>query len=149
MAEGAALLLVGEHAVKGRHVRCKVRDVFLGVIDHREALVELLQALERVLPARRHRLAEMMGYRIEPFIDGAVELGLPIRQHVAHALDAHSRFRLEAGKLGDALLERLAMTTAQRVHPQRDRACYGRHGDNNQEHAKGGEERVHDPGTLQ
>jgi hypothetical protein len=61
-----------------------------------------------------------------------MELGLPIRQHVAHALDAHSRFRLEAGKLGDALLERLAMTTAQRVHPQRDRACYGRHGDNNQ-----------------
>ena len=40
------------------------------------------------------------------------------------------------------------MTTAQRVHAQRDRACYGRHGDNNQEHAKGGEERVHDPGTL-
>jgi hypothetical protein len=63
--------------------------------------------------------------------------------------DADSRFRLQAGKLGDALLERLAMALAQRVHAQRDRACYGRRRDNNQEHAKGGEERVHHSGTLQ
>ena len=39
LSEGAARLLVGEHAVQGVHLRRQIGDVFLRRIDHRQPLV--------------------------------------------------------------------------------------------------------------
>jgi hypothetical protein len=47
-----------------------------------------------------HRLAEMVRHRIEPFVHGALKLGLSVGEHVAHSLDAQGGFRLQAGELG-------------------------------------------------
>ena len=54
--------------------------------------------------------------RIEPLVDGAVQLGLPAGEHVAHRLDADRRLRLQPRQLGELAAGRLLVARAQAAH---------------------------------
>ena len=59
--------------------------------------MQLLQVLGGVLGRGLHRLAEVLGHRVEPLVHPLLKLGVGVGQHLAHGLHA----RIE---LGDALL---------------------------------------------
>ena len=120
LAERAALLLVGQHALQRGHLRRQVGDVPLRAVDDREPLVELLQAFDRVLARRGHRLVEVMRDRIEAVVDRALEFGLAAGQHVAHGIDAHRGFRLQPRQLGHLLVRGLPVAPAQCPHHDQD-----------------------------
>ena len=86
LAERAARLLVGEHALQGRHLTGEIGDVLLRAVDDREALGELLQILGCALLGLLERIAQPMRDRIEPLVDGMGELRLAFRQHADHGL---------------------------------------------------------------
>ena len=65
-----------------------------------------------------------MRHRIEPLVDGAMQLRLPPGQHVAHRLDAHRGLRLQPRQLGHLLIGCLDVAPAQRPH--RDDAAMAR-----------------------
>src|SRR5262249_51842557 len=114
-AERAALLLVGQHALQRGHLGRQIGDVLLRMVDDREPLVELLQAFDRLLSARAHGLVEVVGYRVEPLVDGAVKLRLTAGERVAQALDAHGRLRLQPRKLDHLALGGLPVASVQEV----------------------------------
>ena len=86
----------------------------LRVVDDREPLVELLQALDRMLAGRGHGLIEMMRDRVEPLVHRAVKLSLAAGEHVAHRLDAHRGLRLQPREFEQLLVGGLRIAPAQR-----------------------------------
>ena len=138
LAEGAALLLVGEHALQRGDLRCQIGDVPLRAVDDHEPLVELLQALDGVLPGRGHRLVEVVRHRIEPLVDRAVQLGLAAGEQVAHALDAHRGLRLQPRKLDQLLVGGFRIVPAQGPHGDHDQGGQQRE-PGEHDHDRGGE----------
>ena len=146
-------LLVGEHALQRRDLRGEIGDVLLRAVDRHQAFVELLQALDGVLPGRRHRVAEVVRHRIEPLVDRTRQLGLSradterelilaAGQHVPHHLDPHRGLGLEARNLGHLAFGGLAVALAHRSHD--------RHRDQRQRHQDGqGDRRDDRQGRIQ
>ncbi len=150
LPEGAALLLVGEHILQRGDLRGEIGDVLLRAVDHHEPLVELGEAVDGVLPGRCHRLAEVVGYRIEPLVDGAVQFRLPAGEHVAHRLDPHRGFRLQPGELHDLTLGRLVVAAAHRAYGEHDHQReHGKARDHDQDQASEIKDVVVHPATLQ
>src|SRR4030095_11367044 len=85
LPEGAALLLVRQHALQRGDLRGEISNVLLGAVDHRQPLVELGEAIYCMLPGCRHRLAETVRHRIEPLVDCALQLRFPPPAHVPTA----------------------------------------------------------------
>ena len=104
LAEGAALLLVGEHARERRHLRGQVGDVLLRAVDDGEALVELRQIVGGLFRRRLHRLAEPVGDGIEPGVHRLLQFGLLGVQHLAHRHHLAGGFRLQPRDLVHALI---------------------------------------------
>jgi len=57
----------------------------------------------------------MVRDRVEPFIDGAVKLGLAAGEHVPHRLDAHRSLGLQPRQLEQLLVAGLRVAPAQRA----------------------------------
>ena len=101
LAEGAARLLVGQHALQRVHLRRQLGDVLLRAVDHRQPRMQLLQMVAGVLGRGLHRLAEILRHRVEPLVHGLLQ-----SLHVAF-------------ELGDALLRR--RIGHRRARPQQER----------------------------
>ena len=149
LAEGAALLFVGENALQRGHLRSEVGDVPLRVVDDHQPLIELLQALDGVLPARGHGLVEMMRHRIEPLVDRAMKLSLSSGEQVAHAFDAYRRLRLQSCELDQLFVGCFRIVPAQRAHGDHDQGGQQRE-PGQHDHDRGGEgsEVLHHVRTL-
>ena len=59
----------------------------MGVVDDAEPLVQHAQAIHGVARGLLHRLADAVGYRIQPLVDGARHLGLAAGQGLPHRID--------------------------------------------------------------
>ena len=128
LTEGAAHLLVGEHVAQRGDLLRQVGDVLLRAVDDREPLVQLLQALDRLLGGVRHRLADPARHGVEPLVDEPRELGLPRRQHFAHGLHPAGGLGLDPRHLGDAGLKLLgAHRLPVGIARARDRAAAHHH----------------------
>ena len=66
LAEGAARLLVGEDVLQLDHLARQVGDGALRLVDHRQPLAELGQALMRPARGLAHRLADAVAEAVEP-----------------------------------------------------------------------------------
>ena len=88
LAERAARLLVGEHVAQRRHLGGKVGEVLVRIVDDAEPLMQHAKGIHGVARGLFHRLADAMGDRIEPFVDGARHLGLAASQGLPHGVDA-------------------------------------------------------------
>ena len=96
LAEGAARLLVGEHALQRRHLGGKVGDVLLRAVDDRKPLAELLQILSGAQLGLLQRIAKPVRDRIEALVDGVGELRLALGEHADHGLKPRRRVGLRA-----------------------------------------------------
>ena len=100
LAERAALLLVGQHALQRRDLGGEIGDVLLRGVDDGKPLVQLLQMLRRVRRGLLQRIAEPVRHRIEPLVDGVLKLRLPLAQHLDHGLEALPGGALRLRQLG-------------------------------------------------
>ena len=126
LAERAARLLVGEHVAQRGHLGSKVGEVLVRIVDDAEPLMEHAQAIHGVARSLFHRLADPMGHRIQPLVDGAGHLGLTARQGLSHRVDAPGRFALRAQHLAQALFE---LVGADRLRHRKLGAASPRSGD--------------------
>jgi hypothetical protein len=76
LAEGAARLLVAEHVAQRHDMARQLGQVLLGVIQHRNALIEALQPLHGLPRGLVHGMADPGRDRVEPFREHAGKLGL-------------------------------------------------------------------------
>jgi hypothetical protein len=100
LTEGAALLLVGQHALQRGHLRGERGDVFLRRIDDREPFVQPVEILSGLLGGILDRLADAVGDGVQPLREGLLELRLPVRQHVAHGAHQPGGLGLQPAEFG-------------------------------------------------
>jgi hypothetical protein len=98
LAEGAARLLVGEHALQRRHLGGKIGDVLLRAVDDCKPFAELLQILSGAELGLFQRIAKPVRDRIEALIDGMGELRLALGEHADHGLEPHRGIGLRPGE---------------------------------------------------
>ena len=126
LAEGAARLLVGEHALQRGHLGGELGDVLLRVVDHREPLVELLQVLGRVQLGLFQRIAEPVRDRIEPLIDRVLQLRLAVADHADHGFEPRRGIGLRPRQFGHHRGLRIAGAGASATTARRARSAPGR-----------------------
>ncbi len=100
LAEGAALLLVGKHALQRGDLGRQRRDVLLRAVDDGEPLVELLQVFRRAQLGLFERIAEPVRHRIEPLVDGMAEMVLRLGEQADHGLEPRRRVGLRPRQVG-------------------------------------------------
>ena len=113
LAEGAALLLVGEDVLQLDHLGGEVGDRPLRLVDHRQPLAELGQALVGAARRLAHRLADPVAEAVEPV--GQVA-------HLARDL------ALMVAKLGEPRGDAVLAGVLKHLHPLR-RLAPGEEGD--------------------
>jgi len=109
LAKSTARLLVAEHVAQRGDLARQVGEALLGVIDHRDALVQALQPLHRLPRHFVHGMTEPHRDRVEPLRHHAGKLGLATAQHFAQSLEAADGLGLDAGEFRHAALHGLAL----------------------------------------
>ncbi len=77
----------------------------MGIVDDAEPLMQHAQRIHGVARGLLHRLADAMGHRIKPLVDGARHLGLAAGQRLPHRIDAAGGFALGPQHLAQALFQ--------------------------------------------
>jgi hypothetical protein len=84
LAEGAARLLVGEDCLQPDDILRERLDVVLGVVDHRQSLLQASQVFMRRTRLFGQRLGEPLRHAVEAAADRPAEFLLPPGKHVGH-----------------------------------------------------------------
>ncbi len=77
----------------------------MGIVDDAEPLVQHAQRVHGVARGLLHRLADAMGHRIQPFVDGARHLGLAAGERLTHRIDAAGGLVLGLEHFAQALFQ--------------------------------------------
>ena len=75
------------------------------IVDDAEPLVQHAQRVHGVAGGLFHRLADPVGDRIQPLVDGARHLGLAAGQRLSHRIDPAGGLALRAQHLAQALFQ--------------------------------------------
>ncbi len=116
-------------------------QIFLGMIDDRDALVQALQPLYGLPGDFVHRMADAARHRIEPIRHHPGEFRLPAAKTFAERLQPAGGLGLGAGKLGDALRQKFRLPhLVARIHRTHVRRASRDGGDRHeQRHHRDGE----------